>query len=58
MYEALRFANIYDLKEFLNINKIKPVQIIGIYRVPINQIEGRYEMVYYIADKEDKEDDE
>ena len=53
MYKALRFANIYDLKEFLNINKIKPVQIIGIYRAPINQIEGCYEMVYYIADKEE-----
>lgn len=31
IYKAYRFDSIYDLKDFLNDNEIKPTDIIGIY---------------------------
>lgn len=33
MYKAYRFKSIYDIKNFLNDNKIKPIDIIGVYGV-------------------------
>ena len=59
MYKAQRFDSLYDLKDFLNENEIKPTEIIGIYRVPISPNEGSYDLLYYVNEKsEDKEDKE
>lgn len=32
MYKVKRFTNIYSLKNFLNDNDIKPIDIIGVYK--------------------------
>lgn len=47
MYKAKRFDSIYDLVEFLNNNKIKPTEIIGIYRVQISPYAGIYDLICY-----------
>lgn len=52
MYKALRFDSLYDLKDFLNENEIKPTEIIGIYRTPISPNAGLYDLLYYIKEKE------
>lgn len=54
MYKTERFSNIFDLQYFLNKYKIKPDEIIGIYRVPISLIEGMYELLYYESEEEEE----
>jgi hypothetical protein len=49
MYKVKRFANIYNLKNFLNDNGIKQTNIIGIYR------EQNYCDLLYV-DKSESED--
>ena len=56
MYEALKFANIYDLKDFLNENEIKPNEIIGIYRTTISPNAGLYDLLYYVKEAESGEE--
>lgn len=51
MYKALRFDSLYDLKDFLNENEIKPTEIIGIYRTSISPNAGLYDLLYYIKEK-------
>lgn len=56
MYKAIRFDSLYDLKNFLNKNEIKPNEIIGIYRAPTSPYTGLYDLLYYVnAESEDKE---
>ena len=55
MYKAQRFDSIYDLKDFLNENEIKPTEIIKIYRVPISPYAGSYDLLYYVEDAESEE---
>ena len=52
MFKAQRFDSIYDLKDFLNENKIKPTEIIKIYRIPISPYAGSYDLLYYVEDAE------
>lgn len=46
MYKAHKFDNLYDLKDFLNENEIKPFEIIGIYRTQISLNSGLYDLLY------------
>ena len=55
MYKAQRFDSIYDLKDFLNENEIKPTEIIKIYRVPSSPYDGLYDLLYYVKDTESEE---
>ena len=57
MYKAERFDDIYDLKDFLNENKIKLTEIIKINRVPKSsyEFEGSYDLLYYVEDAESEE---
>lgn len=50
MYKALRFDSLYDLKDFLNENEIKPNEIIGIYRTTISPNAGLYDLLYYVKE--------
>ena len=53
MYKTQRFDSIYDLKDFLNENGIKPTEIIKIYRVPISPYAGSsYDLLYYVEEAE------
>ena len=45
-YKAYRFNSIYDLKNFLNDNEIKPTDIIGIYREHKYQDQGFFDLLY------------
>ena len=45
-YKAYRFDSIYDLKDFLNDNEIKPTDIIGIYREHKYQDQGCFDLLY------------
>jgi len=55
MYKAQRFDSIYELKDFLNENEIKPTEIIKIYRVPSSPYDGLYDLLYYVKDTESEE---
>lgn len=57
MYKALRFDSLYDLKDFLNENEIKPNEIIGIYRTPISPNAGLYDLLYYVKEAESEEEE-
>ena len=46
IYKAYRFDTIYDLKDFLNDNEIKPTDIIGIYREHKYQDRGCFDLLY------------
>lgn len=46
IYRAYRFDSIYDLKDFLNDNEIKPTDIIGIYREHKYQDQGCFDLLY------------
>lgn len=46
IYKAYRFDTIYNLKDFLNDNKIKPTDIIGIYREHRYQDLGVFDLLY------------
>ena len=56
MYKALRFDSLYDLKDFLNKNEIKPNEIIGIYRTTISPNAGLYDLLYYVKEAESGEE--
>ena len=46
IYRAYRFNTIYDLKDFLNDNEIKPVNIVGIYREHKYPDQGFFDLLY------------
>ena len=46
IYKAYSFDTIYHLKDFLNNNKIKPTNIIGIYREHRYQDLGVFDLLY------------
>ena len=56
MYNSKRFGTLYDLTCFLNENKIKFTEIIGIYRIPIDLCAGEYGLLYYVEEEEKSED--
>ena len=58
IYKAYRFDSIYDLKNFLNDNEIKPTDIIGIYREHKYQDQGLFDLLYVERiESEDKDAD-
>ena len=46
IYKTRMFDNIYDLKDFLNDNEIKPINIIGIYKEHKYQDQGFFDLLY------------
>lgn len=55
-YKAYRFESVYELRDFLNDNEIKPTDIVGIYREHKYQDQGFFDLLYVEkAESEDKE---
>lgn len=58
MYKTYRFESIYNLRDFLNDNEIKPTDIIGIYREHKYQDQGFFDLLYVVQTEcEDKQYD-
>lgn len=56
IYKAYRFESVYELRDFLNDNEIKPTNIVGIYREHKYQDQGFFDLLYVEqAESEDKE---
>jgi len=56
IYKAYRFESVYELKDFLNDNEIKPTDIVGIYREHKYQDQGFFDLLYVEPqESEDKE---
>ena len=51
MYDSRIFCTIFDVKEFLNDNNIKPTEIIGIYRKPNSSCDQSYIFLYFEESK-------
>lgn len=45
-YKAYRFESVYELRDFLNDNEIKPTDIVGIYREHKYQEQGFFDLLY------------
>ena len=56
-YEARRFDDIYILKDFLNLNKIPPQNIISVVRQNSSNGYGCIEILYVVKAEEVNADD-